>query len=333
MTIKRVLLPTVLLVLTSTAAAAQESERLSDLLEVGWQFEIKAAQCAGGSILDDGTYENGLRTPFASDARFVQRFTPAGYPALVNQVCVCWATGLDPASMGFSVVLYDDNGVNGQPGTLLSSKSSSVSIPTAFGRQTVDVACADLNITVGSGSIYLGAQWNAAGNSDFFVCTDESASTPQAAMYRTANGGVSWTSVPQDFPSTRALGVRAELPIANPNACIPDADTLCLNNGRFKVEAVYQTAQGTGTSQVVKLTDETGYLWFFSATNVESVVKVLNACAVNNRYWVFAAGLTNQGVDITVTDTLHPTAVKHYVNPLNRTYVTITDTEAFATCP
>ncbi|HET9765397.1 MAG TPA: hypothetical protein VFS60_01045 [Thermoanaerobaculia bacterium] len=323
-----------LALITGWAPALAQSD-VEQLAELGPAFsEVgKAAQCVGGAILDDGTYENGLRTPFASDTRFVQRFTPASYPALVSQVCVCWKTGFDPASMGFSVVLYDDNGISGQPGTLLGSKSSAVAIPTAFGQQIVDVACADLNVTVASGSIYLGPQWNASGNADFFVCSDESASTTLATMYRTANGGVSWTSVVQDFPNTRALGVRAELPVSNPNACVPDTDTLCLNGGRFKVEATYQTAQQNGHAQVVKLTDETGYLWFFNANNVESVVKVLNACGVNNRYWVFAAGLTNQGVDITITDTLHPTSVKHYVNPLNTTFVTKTDTDAFATCP
>ncbi|HSS77993.1 MAG TPA: hypothetical protein VLV54_14780 [Thermoanaerobaculia bacterium] len=34
----------------------------------------------------------------------------------------------------------------------------------------------------------------------------------------------------------------------------------------------------------MKLTDETGYLWFFSNTNVEAVVKVLNACSFNQRF-------------------------------------------------
>jgi len=117
-------------------------------------------------------------------------------------------------------------------------------------------------------------------------------------------------------------------------SCVPDQDTLCLNNGRFKVEATYATAQvPSGPASVVKLTDETGYLWFFNQNNVETVVKVLNACGVNNRYWVFAAGLTNQGVGITITDTQHPAAVKHYFNPLNTTFVTRTDTDAFATCP
>jgi hypothetical protein len=124
-----------------------------------------------------------------------------------------------------------------------------------------------------------------------------------------------------------------DAPPPPPPSCIPDADTLCLNNGRFKVEANYRTSTTTGTAQTVKLTDETGYLWFFSATNVELAVKILNACALNNRYWIFAAGLTDQSVDITVTDTLQPAITKHYSNPLGRTFVTITDTDGLASCP
>jgi len=145
-------------------------------------------------------------------------------------------------------------------------------------------------------------------------------------------------SGPQGPIQMKGIGIRYRIaendaPPPPPPSCIPDADTLCLNNGRFKVEATYQTSTSNGTAQAIKLTDETGYFWFFNANNVESVVKVLNACALNNRYWVFAAGLTNQGVSITVTDTLQPSIVKHYTNPLNRTFVTITDTDALASCP
>ena len=42
----------------------------------------------------------------------------------------------------------------------------------------------------------------------------------------------------------------------------------------------------------------TGYFYFFNQTNVEMVLKVLNACGVNQHYWVFSAGLTN--VDVTM---------------------------------
>jgi hypothetical protein len=73
-------------------------------------------------------------------------------------------------------------------------------------------------------------------------------------------------------------------------------------------------------------------LWFFSSVNVETVVKVINACALNNRFWVFAGGLTDVRVDLKVTDTKNGT-VKTYVNPLGAPFQPIQDTSAFATCP
>lgn len=200
-----------LLFFSAATAWADSTARLSDLFGFRTGSAVKVGpQCSGGIALDDGNLENGLRSAFVSDARYVQRFTPTTYPAVLNQVCVCWKTGLDPASMGFGVVIYDDNGAGGQPGTLLGSKSSTVAIPTAFGETWVGVSCADLEIVVESGSLYLGPQWNASSNADFFICTDETVTTPQATMYRSVNGGFSWTSIAQDVPATRALGVRAE---------------------------------------------------------------------------------------------------------------------------
>lgn len=201
-----------LLLLSATATWGDPTARLSDLPNVPPSsiFRATGPQCSGGAVLDDGNLENGLRTPLVSDARYVQRFAPSFYPAVVDQICVCWNTGLDPAAMGFSVVAYDDNGAAGQPGTLLGTQSSIVSIPTAFGETWVGVSCANLGIVIESGNVYLGAQWNAGANSDFFLCTDETVTTPQATMFRSANGGFSWTSIAQDVPATRALGVRAD---------------------------------------------------------------------------------------------------------------------------
>jgi hypothetical protein len=116
-------------------------------------------------------------------------------------------------------------------------------------------------------------------------------------------------------------------------SCVADADTLCLNSGRFKVEATFNTSGApVSSAKVVKLTDETGYLWFFNATNVEAIIKVLNGCGANNRYWVFAGGLTNVRTVITVTDTKTGTQ-KTYTNPQGTAFQPIQDTSAFATCP
>lgn len=115
--------------------------------------------------------------------------------------------------------------------------------------------------------------------------------------------------------------------------CLPGPTVLCLQGGRFKVEAAWRTNQGTnGMAQAVPLTADTGYFWFFNSANVEMVVKVLNACSLGTpRYWVFAGGLTNVEVDLQVTDTLTG-KVRSYKNPLVTQYQPIQDTGAFATC-
>ncbi|MDQ6891698.1 MAG: NF038122 family metalloprotease [Acidobacteriota bacterium] len=115
--------------------------------------------------------------------------------------------------------------------------------------------------------------------------------------------------------------------------CPGDASTLCLNNGRFLVRADWTDATGnTGHATAVSLTGDTGYFWFFSASNIEVVVKALNGCAFNSNYWVFAGGLTNVDVLLTVADTQQG-AVKTYRNTINTAFAPIQDTTAFATCP
>lgn len=116
-------------------------------------------------------------------------------------------------------------------------------------------------------------------------------------------------------------------------SCVSSPTAMCLNNNRFKVEATFQVpGEPVANGRVQKLTADTGYFWFFNADNVEVVVKVLNGCPLNSRYWVFTAGLTNVQVDLKVTDT-ETGAVKTYTNPQGTKYVAVQDTAAFATCP
>jgi hypothetical protein len=112
-----------------------------------------------------------------------------------------------------------------------------------------------------------------------------------------------------------------------------EAASLSLVGGRFDVEASWQTADGhSGTGTPVPLTDETGYFWFFSPTNVEVVVKGLDACAgTAPRFWIFAGGLTNTAVTLTVTDQATGQQ-KIYRNPAGQPFQPIQDTDAFATC-
>jgi hypothetical protein len=119
-----------------------------------------------------------------------------------------------------------------------------------------------------------------------------------------------------------------------PSVCTASATTLCLSSNRFAVSVSWKSNEGQGTGQAVPMTSDTGYFWFFSATNVEMVVKLLNACvpALGNKFWVFAGGLTNVQVTMTVIDT-KTGSVKTYVNPQNTAFQPIQDVAAFSTCP
>ena len=111
------------------------------------------------------------------------------------------------------------------------------------------------------------------------------------------------------------------------------ADTLFLGDNRFTVTATFQqTPEGPSVSATaVPLTNDTGYFWFFDPANIEVVVKVLTGCSVNGKYWVFAGGLTNVGVELKVTDT-RTGAVKSYPNPVGTAFAPIQDSSAFP-CP
>ena len=131
-----------------------------------------------------------------------------------------------------------------------------------------------------------------------------------------------------------ALSASAQITwMASAGACVPDAQTLCLQGGRFAVRADWRIPGGMfGTGQMIPLTDFSGGFWFFRPNNVEIVLKVLNACTNNDRFWVFAAGMTNVETTLVVTDT--ETGVsKRYDSPLGTPFPPILDTQAFATCP
>jgi hypothetical protein len=111
--------------------------------------------------------------------------------------------------------------------------------------------------------------------------------------------------------------------------CVIDAATLCLNAGRFKVQVAWSVpSQGTsGIGTGMALTSDTGEFWFFSANNIELVVKVVDGRAFNNKYWVFYGALSNVQYTITVTDSATG-AVKTYVNP-NGNLASVADVVAF----
>ncbi len=142
----------------------------------------------------------------------------------------------------------------------------------------------------------------------------------------------------------RATGTTASSPysteaaavtLAEIGACVPGPDALCLTNGRFKASVDWHTSTSTGSGFAVPLpaAPQSGLFYFFDPTNIEMLIKVLNACVPPfNHYWVFFAATTNVEFAVVVADTQTGKTVA-YFNPLNRSAPPVQDVNAFATCP
>ena len=106
-----------------------------------------------------------------------------------------------------------------------------------------------------------------------------------------------------------------------------------LRASRFRVGVQWNTlASAPANAEPIQLTDDSGYYWFFDSSNVELVVKVLDACAGFDRYFVFASGLTNVGTAIRVEDTLSGQSKTYFTQP-GQAFQPILDSNAFETCP
>jgi hypothetical protein len=131
------------------------------------------------------------------------------------------------------------------------------------------------------------------------------------------------------------LEFRVNRAIGNP-ACVPDAVTLCLRGGRFKVQATLDSpglGSFSGENALARpMSFQSGMLYFFSSGNAELFVKVLDGCWLNGHHWLFVAGLTNLGATLRVTDT-KTGEQKVIQNPAGASFASLQDTAAFGSCP
>jgi hypothetical protein len=83
-------------------------------------------------------------------------------------------------------------------------------------------------------------------------------------------------------------------------------DALLLLGGRFRVTVDWknQRTGATGIGEPIVGTDRTGYFWFFDQANVELVVKMIDARAEFDHFWVFWGGLTDVEYTLRVLDTV-----------------------------
>jgi hypothetical protein len=115
------------------------------------------------------------------------------------------------------------------------------------------------------------------------------------------------------------------------HGCAPSSSVLCLQDGRFAVEAEWTDFSGnSGHGHALPLGGDanSGLLWFFSPDNVEVTVKVLEGCPVNGHWWVFLSSGSTVEYTVTVTDTVTGVS-REYTNDSGEAAPLVTDTQAF----
>ena len=172
--------------------------------------------CTAGSGLirhDDGTVESG----FGGDPSVVQRitmvdyFVPTTYPAKLDAACFMFVS-IGPTSLDFDLVVFDDDGPGGSPGTELGTLPYTATdlpippLPPVLPWKGFDLS--SLNLRIASGGVYIGVRWFAT-DPPVTIGADTTAASPgNGGGYRKFDNAP-WDRLVNTWPQYRSLFIRA----------------------------------------------------------------------------------------------------------------------------
>ena len=129
---------------------------------------------------------------------------------------------------------------------------------------------------------------------------------------------------------------------AQAGVCAPSATTACLQQGAFEVSVSFDAAGAafipvvagvpSGSAEFVDdIGDDAAVFEFYDDDQYDALVRVIDGCPINNRYWVFVAGATDAETEITVTESA-TSNTRIYSSPAGQPFQSVLDTTAFDTC-
>ncbi|ANB18646.1 S8 family serine peptidase [Dokdonella koreensis] len=194
--------------------AGHFGQPLPGLATIGTAGQLDCNNAPGLIRHDDGSVESG----YGADPSLVQRitmvdyFVPRTYPTMLDAACIVFVS-IGPSSLDFDLVVYDDDGPGGSPGTELGSLALSATdlpippLPPALPWKSFDLS--SLNLRIFSGGVYIGVRWFAT-DPPVTLGADTSAGQPANVGhgYKKFDQGA-WESLVAAWPAYRSLFIRA----------------------------------------------------------------------------------------------------------------------------
>lgn len=319
----------ILALLAPVGAGAQETA--FEALVADDSRRTIAGEATVSLVYDDGEADNGIQANSPNSVRVAMRFD-AGAPGFLTQVQFCLQRpfSTDSSSGPVAVSVYSVGG-GGGPGALIASGTTNVTGFPTTGIAGAFRAFALSPAPAVPASFFVGLTLDSI-TSDFWACTDEDGVA--RPVFGSANNGPWFDIRSIGFPNTKALMVRATVetttgpPPPPPGDCVEDGATACLLNGRFRATVRYRNAfDDAPADSIANRKDVTGFaspefetefFYLFASTNIEVIVKMMDAGGRNAAEQLVIAVLTGTAtplrVEVTITDTLTG-AQRTYVSP------------------
>lgn len=135
------------------------------------------------------------------------------------------------------------------------------------------------------------------------------------------------------------LSIPVSLPaVGGPPICIPDAQTMCLFDGRFIVSLTSQAAGGPpGAGVVTRRFNDGGGFSFVNGSNVEDLfMRIENRCSTSGTFVVTFSNRSgfpsSTGFELLVADTVG-SILRRFLHPAGAPFTSFTDSQSFNRCP
>ena len=161
--------------------------------------------------------------------------------------------------------------------------------------------------------------------------------TVPALLAALRSGGLPVTD-PANGVTTPRLRVDRAIAALGPGDCVESDTRLCLLGGRFSATLAWDDGSGAKPALVAAPRapgegSSSGLFHFYASdpSNWEVLVKMIDGCSTNGRFWVLVSASTGFGWELVVTDE-RTGATRSWRHPLDGKASGLSDFEAFASC-